>query len=375
MNAPISSTAFEEHFAFVEGDDRGFYKALKVRVNQYFKETGQSPYANGRMVCKIAFFFAAFLGLYLAIIFGRFSGISKLGLAILFGWVSVLMVFNIGHDAAHDAISRDPKMNCLLGILSINLVGGNAYIYGLVHNAPHPFPNVSGVDVTLDQAGVLIRLSPTMPLRSFHRYQHIYGPLVYLFYSIFLIFLKDFRIFQRRRIGNITVEKHPPREYVVLIVSKLIYGAYAIVVPLYALQFPWWQVLAGFCCMQVGMGLLLTVVLQPVHLASDLSFEQGDANGNIHRNWAIYQTEATKDFSPASWFGSFFLGGLNTHVIHHLFPHVCHVHYRSLTRVLRQTASTYGVPYQTESFLSAVVAHWKFLKFMGRHPKPHLAKR
>lgn len=369
----IPSPAFKEHFSFVEGNDRGFYKALKSRVNQYFEETGQGPYANCLMVCKIVLYFAAFLGLYLTIILGRFGGITSLALAILFGWVNVLIVFNIGHDAAHEAISRNHRVNYLLGLLSINLVGGNAYIYGIVHNSPHPFPNVSGADVTLDQTGALIRLSPTMPVRGFHRYQHMYGPILYLSYSIFLIFLKDFRIFQRRRIGNIIVEEHPPREYAVLIISKFIYAAYAIALPLYVLPFRKWQVLIGFCCMHLGMGLFLTVVLQPVHLASDLSFEQGDANGEIHKHWALYQTEATKDFSPDSWFGSLFLGGLNTHVIHHLFPRICHVHYRALTRILNQTAFTYGVPYQSDSFPRAVLAHWKFLRVMGRRSNQDLA--
>ena len=359
-----------ELFTFISSDDRGFYQTLKVQVDRYFQETGQSRYANQRMVCKIVFYFAAFFSLYVAILLGGFNGLVTLALAILCGWVNVLIAFNIGHDAAHDAISHHKKVNRLLGILSLNLIGGNAYIYGIVHNTPHFFPNVPGVDVTLDQTGMLLRLSPTMPLRPFHRYQHLYGPMLYLLYSIFLVFLKDFRIFRRPRIGNKLIKGHPIREYVVLILCKLMYGAYAIILPLYALDFPWWQVLAGFCCMHLGMGLLITLVLQPVHLSSDLTFEESDADGVIHKHWALYQMEATKDFAPESRLANFLLGGLNTHVIHHLFPRICHVHYLPLTRLLRETAAACGVPYHSQSFLKAILGHWKFLRLMGRQRKP-----
>jgi len=362
----LSAPPSKKHVTFIGNDEKGFYQDLKDKVDRYFHDTGQSRYANRWMVCKIFLYFASYITLYVAILWGSFSGLVTLGLTLVFGSVSILIIFNIGHDAAHEALSRHDWVNRILGRLSINLVGGNAYIYGIVHNTPHPFPNVPGIDVTLDQTGTLIRLSPAMPLRPFHRHQHIYGPMLYLSYSLFLIFFKDFRIFRRSRIGNVTIESHPFREYVVLILGKLFYWAYAIVLPLYVLPFSWWQLLIGFCCMHLCMGLLLTVVLQPVHLSAELAFEEADANSVIHRHWAVYQAEATKDFAPDSWLANALLGGLNTHVIHHLFPRVCHIHYRHLTRLLRQTAVAYGVPYHSEGFLTAVASHWKFLRVMGR---------
>jgi linoleoyl-CoA desaturase len=84
----------------------------------------------------------------------------------------------------------------------------------------------------------------------------------------------------------------------------------------------------------------------------------------------VYQAEATKDFAPASRLANFLFGGLNTHLIHHLFPRVCHIHYPALTRFLREAAAESGVPYHNESFLAAIAAHWRFLRAMGRQARP-----
>jgi linoleoyl-CoA desaturase len=66
---------------------------------------------------------------------------------------------------------------------------------------------------------------------------------------------------------------------------------------------------------------------------------------------------------------SWYVGGLNYQIEHHLFPNVCHVHYRKISRIVKQTAQEFGLPYKSEpTFLGALIGHARLLKELGRRP-------
>ncbi|MFT6970375.1 MAG: linoleoyl-CoA desaturase, partial [Roseivirga sp.] len=51
---------------------------------------------------------------------------------------------------------------------------------------------------------------------------------------------------------------------------------------------------------------------------------------------------------------------------HHLFPNICHVHYKKISKIVMETTKEYGLPYNSEkSFLDAVTSHAKMLKSLG----------
>jgi linoleoyl-CoA desaturase len=63
------------------------------------------------------------------------------------------------------------------------------------------------------------------------------------------------------------------------------------------------------------------------------------------------------------------VGGLNHHVVHHLCPNICHVHYPALTAIVRETAAEFGVPYREHRTVwQAVVRHYHLLRELGRKP-------
>jgi linoleoyl-CoA desaturase len=65
-----------------------------------------------------------------------------------------------------------------------------------------------------------------------------------------------------------------------------------------------------------------------------------------------------------------FIGGLNFQVEHHLFPNICHVHYKKLSKIVKATAAEYGLPYHSEpTFFSAIKSHFKMLYLLGK-PAP-----
>ncbi|MGL4421867.1 MAG: fatty acid desaturase, partial [Gemmataceae bacterium] len=65
----------------------------------------------------------------------------------------------------------------------------------------------------------------------------------------------------------------------------------------------------------------------------------------------------------------FFVGGVNAHAAHHLFPHVSHAHYRPIAAIIEATAAEHGVPYRKTTLPGIIVSHFRFLHRMGQAPR------
>ena len=64
---------------------------------------------------------------------------------------------------------------------------------------------------------------------------------------------------------------------------------------------------------------------------------------------------------------SWFVGGLNFQVEHHLFPNICHVHYKNISHIVKEKAEKHGLPYYSQkSYLQAIIEHTKMLKSLGQ---------
>jgi len=62
-----------------------------------------------------------------------------------------------------------------------------------------------------------------------------------------------------------------------------------------------------------------------------------DNSGNIEADWAVNQLYNTANFAPGARILSWYVGGLNYQVEHHLFPRISHVHYPALNKIVRET--------------------------------------
>jgi linoleoyl-CoA desaturase len=79
--------------------------------------------------------------------------------------------------------------------------------------------------------------------------------------------------------------------------------------------------------------------------------------------------ESTVDFARHNPVVTWYLGGLNFQVEHHLFPRVCHVHYPTLSEIVEATCGKHGVRYRSRDTLrGAFGSHWRWLKKMGQPP-------
>lgn len=104
-------------------------------------------------------------------------------------------------------------------------------------------------------------------------------------------------------------------------------------------------------------------------LITYLNFKEENLLGTIENNRAIHQMNTTVNFSRDNKFISWYVGGLNFQVEHHLFPTICHVHYPKISAIVKKTAEEYGVPYlENLTFSDALISHMNTLRRFGKLP-------
>jgi len=57
----------------------------------------------------------------------------------------------------------------------------------------------------------------------------------------------------------------------------------------------------------------------------------------------------------------------NYQIEHHLFPTICHVHYKAISSIVKKTAKEFGLRYnENRTFFSAIGSHIRMLRALGR---------
>ncbi|MGF1532908.1 MAG: fatty acid desaturase family protein [Bernardetiaceae bacterium] len=340
---------------------------MRKRVDAYFKENGISKHANGEMFFKTFFFLGGTVAIYLTLLLTDLTKWQMLGLALLLGAFQAFIGFNVSHDAIHGSYSSKKWLNKILG-LTLNIFGGNAYVWSITHNVVHhTYTNIPGHDEDLEVAPGLVRLSPEDKLTKFMRYQHLYAFALYGLASISWVFRKDYIKFFKEKIGQTDNTNHPPIEYFNLFFFKFLNYTIFLIIPLLVLPVTWWEFLIGFVLMHMSFGLVLGLVFQLAHVVEDVSFPEPEGNPqSIQDAWADHQMRTTANFARKSRIANFLCGGLNFQIEHHLFPNICHVHYYKISDIVRETALEFDLPYiENETFTGALQSHYRMLKKFG----------
>ncbi len=341
-----------------------FYKDLRKDVTAYLSARASDGRSGKGMILKVIFCVALFILAYTQYINPAYTLRGWLLVCMGMGISSMLVGLNIGHDAIHQALFRRRWLNKLAG-LSFDLIGLSSYAWHLKHNIiHHSFPNVTTVDFDIE-ASPFLRLSPADKHRWFHRYQHLYAPVVYALFSLNLLLVNDVALLIHIRREDIDGKRHPKGISVLVFFSKAIYLGYMLILPVYLLTFPWWQILIGFLFMHAVLSLLLALVLLPSHLFEHTSYSVVDTGGLICEDWVVHQMATTLDYAPNNVFINFMFGGFNTNVVHHLFPRICHYYYKPLTRIVERKAKEHNILYHKTTLAGAIKSHFKALRKLG----------
>ena len=346
---------------FTSREAADFVCDLKTEVAKWFEVRGISDKANAAMVLKTVIILTALIGSYLLLLTNTVSGWGAVGCVVLMGVAMAGTGFSIAHDALHGAYSDKPWVNTMLGG-TFDLLGANGYMWQITHNViHHTYTNIQGVDEDLT-VSPLLRLSPRSEWLPIHRFQQWYAPLAYSFSTLFWAVAKDYKYFLAKDIGPFKDKKHPTGAVVWLIVSKLVYYGYALVLPLMLIRAPWWKILLGFLAVHMIAGVILGVVFQLAHVVEGTEYPLPDEGGNMEHTWAVHEMLTTANFSRKSKLICWYVGGLNFQIEHHLFPKVCSIHYPAISDIVKSVAEKHGVPYfENQTFWQAVRSHWKML--------------
>jgi linoleoyl-CoA desaturase len=355
---------------FVSKDKSLFFPTLRKRVDNYFSENNIPRTANKAMVIKSIVLLSCYVLPFVALLAFQPAWPSSLLLWFLMGLGVAGIGMSVMHDANHGAFSNNKRVNDLMGH-TLNLVGGSAFNWKLQHNIlHHTYTNVVEMDEDI-QDRLVLRFNPHSKVKFFHQLQWVYAFVFYGLLTLYWVVAKDFvqyGLFKKNGVNNNTVVEN--RNWLLkLIAMKMIYFFVVLVVPTLFFGIPLLQVLLGFVLMHFVAGIVLTVVFQLAHTVEGTSHPRPDEHGNIENDWAIHQMNTTVNFARDSKLLSWYVGGLNFQIEHHLFPRVCHVHYPAIAHIVKETAAEFNVPYmENKTFGQAVRSHIATLHRFGRLP-------
>ncbi len=353
---------------FESNTNAEFYKTLQQRVREYFKQNNISRFGNAGMVVKTVFMISLYVVPFILLntVFADSMLLSVLMWVIMgFGMAGVGL--SIMHDANHGAYSKNDRVNKLLGLV-INGVGGSDVNWRIQHNVlHHTYTNVSGYDEDIDP-GKVMRFSPRAERLKIHRFQHIYAWFFYGLMTLMWCTAKDFIQAARFKRQNLLKTQNITYGRLVraIIITKVIYFAIIFGVPFTFSILPWYGTVLCFLTMHFIAGVTLAAIFQPAHVVPTSTYPMPNNSGVVEADWAVNQLYNTANFAPKSTWFSWYVGGLNYQVEHHLFPNISHVHYKKLSEIVKKTASEYNLPYYSyKTFFGAVREHTKMLHDLG----------
>jgi linoleoyl-CoA desaturase len=360
---PDRSRQPEQRLKF--NDNKEFQNALRRYVDDYFRKTGLPRRGNRQVYLKAAVILSCFFFSYLALVFLASNLWQGLALAAILGFSMTGIGFNIMHDGGHRAFSERQWAN-RLAAATLDLIGASSYVWHWKHAMfHHNYVNIVGYDPDVD-LGVFARFAPHQKRRWFHRWQHLYVWVLYAFLVAKFHLFSDFAHLLLGRVHTHSMPRAKGRDLVLLIGGKAVFLALAFALPLFYHSVS--AVIFFYAVTVLIMGIPLSVVFQLPHCTGRSAFPLPDKVTLEMKNpWAVHQAEVTLGYDRHSRVRTWFFGGLNYHLEHHLFPSICHINYPGMSKIVEETCREFGVKYgEHRSFWTGLAAHYRWLREMGR---------
>ena len=351
------------HIRFGQGG--AFYSEIRRRADAYFESSGRPRRDVARMYLKTAIILTWFVGSWVLLVFFATTWWQGVLFAVSQGLSIAAIGMSIQHDANHGGYSAHPWLNRIMGF-TLDLQGVCSYFWRLKHNVVHhTYTNIQGVDFDLD-FGLIARLSPEQARRPYQKYQHIYIWFLYCFLLPKWVFHDDFVLYKTMRAGPHKIPQMNRTEVFLFYFWKVVFVTWSLVIP--SFYHPIWQVLLFHLIAVSALGVTLSSTFHLAHCVENAEFPPPPKPVGVQaEDCAAHHGDTPVCCSRDSAFLTWFLGGLNFQVEHHLFPKVCHLHYPALSRIVEETAAKHGVRYRCNTtLLKALASHYRHLRKMGR---------
>jgi linoleoyl-CoA desaturase len=354
-------------FRSQDSNEKEFAKEVRKRVRQYFKDNNISTHGNYKMYIKMVVMMAMYVAPFLLVLFMDMSAWMALVMALIMGVGEAGIGMSVMHDGAHGSFSSKAWVNELFSS-TMYLLGSNTFNWKIQHNVGHhTFTNVYEYDDDIATKAV-VRLSEHSPLKKFYRYQHIYAFPLYGLMTFLKFFGEIPTLLRYKRQGFLKEFKaNASWEVAKLIITKVIYLFVMIGLPLLLTPFSFWQTLIGFVSLHLVAGIIMTTVFQMAHIVEGTAQPLPDESHTLNKDWMVHELETTSDFGRKNGILSWYIGGLDFQIEHHLFQNICHIHYPAIAPIVQATAEKYGFKYNLKpTIFHALASHFRRLKELGR---------
>ena len=341
-----------------------FYNDLRRRVNAYFEETKQPQTGNWQLFSKALVIISLHIIFYSLLVFFKLNGWAGLFFCVLLGLTTTAIGFNIMHDGNHGSFSKYKFLNNLAGF-TLNVLGGNDYLWKFKHNVlHHSFTNIDDVDDDI-QIEPFLRMCDTQKHRWYHRFQAFYFVLLYSLLYILWMFFFDYKKYFTKEVNGFEIPKMKVWDHISFWGGKLASYFFFLILPIIMVGAV--DTIIGFLVFVLVTGVVISVIFQLAHTVEHTEFPTPNENGKIENEWAIHQIQTTANFATHNRVWTWFCGGLNFQIEHHLFPKVSHIHYPKISKIVKQTCQEYGIYYnEFPRFRTAFMSHWKLLHDLGK---------
>ncbi len=351
---------------FVNKNQALFFTTLRKNVDQYFQDNNLPKHGNNMLIMKAFIMLSLYLVPYAFILLGGFSNFTNLILCLVMGLGVAGTGMSVMHDAIHGSFSNKPWLNKLFGA-SIYTLGGNAYNWEVQHNQlHHTYTNIHEIDEDIT-GKFLLRLHVTEKRKWIHRFQHVYAFFLYSLMTLSFLWkdFKEIKLFNSLSKEGF-VKPFSSKEIIILIISKIGYILFILVLPMVLLPISIGQWFVGFMCMHMVSGLILSTIFQLAHVVEDAEQPSPNSDACVENSWAVHQLKTTSNFFGKSKLLSWYIGGLDYQIEHHLFPKISHIYYSEISKIVDSTAKEFGILYNSKGgFLNALRSHVNMLKHLG----------
>jgi fatty acid desaturase len=267
-------------------------------------------------------------------------------LAFVLGQVAL-----VGHDAGHRQIFRRASSHRLLGVVTTFLVGGSYTWWVDAHDRHHAWPNQHGRDPATDFAFLAVTVEQAARTRGLARL--VVANQAFLLLPLMSLYGLSMRIDSARFLMR--DRSFRPRAEVVALVLHHAAWATVLVAALGA-----WQALVFVVVNQLAFGLYVASIFLPNH--HGMPVLPADCAVDFLRHQVL-----TARNVRAARVVSFWYGGLNYQIEHHLFPNAPRSRLRAIRPFVRDFCRERAIAYHETSLLQAFREALSELHRVGRH--------
>lgn len=164
---------------------------------------------------------------------------------------------------------------------------------------------------------------------------------------------------------NFKLHRLGPNAISRFIFVKFVFIIIMIIIPYIALNRPFWHIIIDSLVVTFVYSNIFIILLVGTHHCEEVHYPVASHDGLVPHGWAYHQVVTALDWMPFSRVVNFLAGGANTHVAHRLFPNLSHVHYVEITKIVKDEAERFGIPYRYASFGGMITSHFRHLRALG----------